>query len=82
MKHSRVARSDLHALRTLGCGEIRVCGPASLLPDDDTLRGCTVTDDLDAALDGVDAAMMLRLQLNAWPKGWWRRSRTTTATTD
>ena len=69
VKHSRVARSDLHALRTLGCGEIRVCGPASLLPDDDTLRGCTVTDDLDAALDGVDAAMMLRLQRERMAKG-------------
>ena len=50
VKHSRVARSDLHALRALGCGEIRVCGPASLLPDDGTLDGCTVTDDFDAAL--------------------------------
>ena len=69
VKHSRVARSDLHALRTLGCGEIRVCGPASLLPDDDTLRGCTVTDDLDAALDGVDAAMMLRLQRERTAEG-------------
>ena len=27
VRHSRVARSDLHALRTLGAGEIRVCGP-------------------------------------------------------
>lgn len=67
VKHSRVARSDLHALRTLGAGEaesidIRVCGPASLLPDDGTLAGCTVTHDLDAALEGVDVAMMLRLQ--------------------
>ena len=69
VKHSRVARSDLHALRTLGCGEIRVCGPASLLPDDDTLRGCTVTEDLDAALDGVDAAMMLRLQRERMAEG-------------
>ena len=69
VKHSRVARSDLHALRTLGAGEIRVCGPASLLPDDDTLRGCTVTDDLDAALDGVDAAMMLRLQRERMAEG-------------
>ena len=69
VKHSRVARSDLHALRALGCGEIRVCGPASLLPDDDTLRGCTVTDDLDAALDGVDAAMMLRLQRERMAEG-------------
>src|SRR5690606_6404141 len=55
VKHSRVARSDLHALRALGCGEIRVCGPAALLPEDGTLAGCTVTDDFDAALEGVDA---------------------------
>ncbi|WP_119718807.1 aspartate carbamoyltransferase catalytic subunit [Cognatilysobacter tabacisoli] len=60
--HSRVARSDLHALRALGAAEIRVCGPASLLPSDGTLDGCVVSHDLDAALDGVDAAMMLRLQ--------------------
>ncbi|GAB2615214.1 aspartate carbamoyltransferase catalytic subunit [Novilysobacter erysipheiresistens] len=60
--HSRVARSDLHALRALGTGEIRVCGPQTLLPDDATLDGCSVGHDLDAALDGVDAVMMLRLQ--------------------
>ena len=62
VKHSRVARSDLHALRALGTGEIRVCGPQSLLPDDGTLHGCSVTQDFDAALDGVDAVMMLRIQ--------------------
>ena len=62
VKHSRVARSDLQALRALGAGEIRVCGPAALLPDDGTLQGCVVSHDLDAALEGVDAVMMLRLQ--------------------
>lgn len=62
VKHSRVARSDLQALRALGAGEIRVCGPASLLPDDATLQGCTVTQDFDAALEGADAVMMLRIQ--------------------
>ncbi|AWV06543.1 aspartate carbamoyltransferase catalytic subunit [Marilutibacter maris] len=62
VKHSRVARSDLHALRTLGAGQIRVCGPRALLPDDDTLKDCIVSQDFDAALDGVDAVMMLRLQ--------------------
>ncbi|MFP7722068.1 aspartate carbamoyltransferase catalytic subunit [Lysobacter sp. A3-1-A15] len=63
VKHSRVARSDLQALRALGVGELRVCGPSSLLPvDDGTLAGCRVLDDLDAALEGVDAVMMLRLQ--------------------
>ena len=62
VRHSRVARSDLHALRILGCGEIRVCGPAALLPDDGTLDGCVVGDDVDAMLEGVDAVMTLRLQ--------------------
>jgi aspartate carbamoyltransferase catalytic subunit len=69
VKHSRVARSDLQALRTLGAGEIRVCGPAALLPDDGTLEGCVVTQDFDAALDGVDAVMMLRLQRERMEEG-------------
>ncbi|QIL20020.1 aspartate carbamoyltransferase catalytic subunit [Thermomonas sp. HDW16] len=69
VKHSRVARSDLHALRALGCGEIRVCGPASLLPDDGTLDGCIVGDDFDAMIEGVDAAMMLRLQRERMAEG-------------
>jgi aspartate carbamoyltransferase catalytic subunit len=69
VKHSRVARTDLHALRTLGVGEIRVCGPQSLLPDDDTLKGCVVGDDFDAMLEGVDALMMLRLQRERMEEG-------------
>src|SRR5690606_21439268 len=69
VRHSRVARSDLHALQALGTGEIRVCGPRSLLPDDATLAGCTVSHDLDAALDGVDAVMMLRLQRERMEEG-------------
>jgi aspartate carbamoyltransferase catalytic subunit len=74
VKHSRVARSDLHALRILGHGEgssieIRVCGPHSLLPQDATLDGCIVSQDLDAALEGVDAVMMLRLQRERMDEG-------------
>src|SRR5690606_18410191 len=69
VKHSRVARSDLHALRILGCGEVRVCGPAALLPDDGTLQGCAVGDDLDAMLDDVDAVVMLRLQRERMAEG-------------
>ena len=69
VKHSRVARSDLHALRTLGAGEIRVCGPQSLLPDDGTLAGCEIGQDFDAMLDGVDAVMMLRLQRERMEEG-------------
>lgn len=63
IRHSRVARSDLVALEKLGVGEIRACGPAGLLPDDDTLAACSmVTDDLDAALRDADVVMTLRLQ--------------------
>jgi aspartate carbamoyltransferase catalytic subunit len=69
VKHSRVARSDLQALRTLGAKDIRVCGPTLLLPDDTTLAGCAVTQDLDAALEGVDAVMMLRLQRERMEEG-------------
>lgn len=69
VNHSRVARSDLHALRTLGAGEIRVCGPASLLPDDGTLAGCQTGQDFDAMLEGVDVVMMLRLQRERMEEG-------------
>jgi len=69
VKHSRVARSDLHALRILGAGDIRVCGPAALLPQDGLLDGCTTGDDFDAMLEGVDAVMMLRLQRERMEEG-------------
>ena len=69
VRHSRVARSDLAALRTLGCGEIRVCAPQSLLPSKYELDCCVVGHDLDAMLDGVDAFMMLRLQRERMEEG-------------
>ncbi len=71
--HSRVARSDLHALRTLGAGEIRICGPMPLLPPVDDnggmLHGCLVTQDFDEAIEGVDVVMMLRLQRERMEQG-------------
>jgi len=69
VRHSRVARSDLHALRALGAGEIRVCGPQSLLPDASVTAGCKVFTDLDEAVQGVDAVMMLRLQRERMEEG-------------
>ncbi len=60
--HSRVARSDLHALQTLGVGEIRVCAPEALLPPDLDNARVRVFHQLDQALIGVDVVMMLRLQ--------------------
>lgn len=62
IRHSRVARSDVHALRTLGAGEIRLCGPTALLPDDGEFPDCVLTDDFDAAIAGADVLIMLRLQ--------------------
>ena len=59
--HSRVARSNLHCLRTLGA-QVVVCGPPTLLPSHLAAPGISVTTDLDAALTGADAVMMLRVQ--------------------
>jgi aspartate carbamoyltransferase catalytic subunit len=76
--HSRVARSDLHALRILGVGDassinIRVCGPKTLLPPvDDSggmLHGCFVTQDFDEAIEDADVVIMLRLQRERMEQG-------------
>ena len=61
--HSRVARSTTYALHQLGA-RVRLAGPRTLLPGNASDWGAeTVTTDLDAALDGADIVMMLRLQL-------------------
>jgi aspartate carbamoyltransferase catalytic subunit len=69
VRHSRVARSDMAALRALGCAEIRICAPPLLLPAADELHGYRVGHDLDAMLEGVDAVMMLRLQRERMEEG-------------
>lgn len=61
--HSRVARSQIQALATLGVGEIRVIGPQTLLPSDCQTLGVQVFHDMEAGLEGVDVIIMLRLQL-------------------
>ncbi|MGH8040984.1 MAG: aspartate carbamoyltransferase catalytic subunit [Rudaea sp.] len=60
--HSRVARSDTHALRALGVGELRLCAPPELAPDPAEFPDCHIFHNFDEALDGVDVAIMLRLQ--------------------
>ncbi|WP_085315193.1 aspartate carbamoyltransferase catalytic subunit [Derxia lacustris] len=60
--HSRVARSDIHALTTLGVPEVRVIGPRTLLPNGLEQLGVHVFHDMDKGLRGVDVIMMLRLQ--------------------
>jgi aspartate carbamoyltransferase catalytic subunit len=60
--HSRVARSDIHALSTLGVPEIRVIGPATLVPSGIEQMGVRVFHDMNEGLRGVDVVIMLRLQ--------------------
>jgi aspartate carbamoyltransferase catalytic subunit len=60
--HSRVARSQIHALAILGCPEIRVIGPRTLLPRDIEGLGVHVYHDMAAGLKDVDVVTMLRLQ--------------------
>ncbi len=60
--HSRVARSQIHALNTLGVHEIRVVAPNSLLPSQIERLGVHAYNDLQQGLEGVDVVMMLRLQ--------------------
>lgn len=60
--HSRVARSNIHALTTLGVPEIRLVGPKTLVPSDLRELGAQVHHDMDEGVRGADVVMMLRLQ--------------------
>jgi len=60
--HSRVARSDIHALTTLGCAEVRVVGPKTLVPQDMSQMGVKVFNNLEEGIKGCDVVIMLRLQ--------------------
>ncbi len=60
--HSRVARSQIHALTTLGVPELRVIGPKTLLPSHVEDLGVQVYHDMAKGLKDVDVIMMLRLQ--------------------
>ena len=60
--HSRVARSNLRCLRLLGA-RVAFCGPPTLLPREMADAGAELSFDLDKALEGADAVMMLRVQL-------------------
>ncbi len=62
IKHSRVARSQIHALSTLCAGEIRLVSPKTLMPDGVEKMGVTVYTDIEKGLKDVDVVIMLRLQ--------------------
>jgi len=69
IKHSRVARSDLHALRALGAGEIALAAPVTLLPDAATAAGCSVQASADDAVRDADVIITLRLQRERMEEG-------------
>ena len=60
--HSRVARSDIHALTILGCAEVRVVGPKTLVPSDLSHMGVRVFHNMEEGIRGCDVVIMLRLQ--------------------
>ncbi len=60
--HSRVARSQIHALTTLGVPEVRVIAPKTLLPAGVEHLGVHVYNDMAKGLKDVDVVIMLRLQ--------------------
>lgn len=62
IQHSRVARSQVHALRLLGCKDIRLIGPQTLLPTEAEKMGVSCHHELEPALDGLDVVIALRLQ--------------------
>ena len=60
--HSRVARSNIHALTTLGVPEVRVVGPRTLVPGDLREMGVRVCHDMSEGIKDADVVIMLRLQ--------------------
>jgi aspartate carbamoyltransferase catalytic subunit len=60
--HSRVARSEIHALTTLGVNEVRVIAPRTLVPAEAACLGVHVFHELEKGLENVDVIIMLRLQ--------------------
>jgi aspartate carbamoyltransferase catalytic subunit len=69
VRHSRVARSDLHALHVLGARDVRIAAPPSLLPDAGELPQARVCASLAEALDNADVVMTLRLQRERMEEG-------------
>lgn len=60
--HSRVARSQIRALNTLGADEVRLIAPSTLLPRDVESLGCRVDHSMQSGLKDIDVIIMLRLQ--------------------
>lgn len=61
VRHSRVARSNMIALATMGA-EVHVAGPPTLVPAEAERLGAAIHHRIEPAIDGADVVMMLRLQ--------------------
>ncbi len=68
--HSRVARSNIHLLSTMGA-RIRLIAPRTLIPTAAERLGVEVFDDMNAGLEGCDIVMMLRLQTERMHGGFF-----------
>jgi len=66
--HSRVARSNIYGLTTMGAN-VRLCAPPTMMPYGIEQMGAKVYTDMDKAVDGADVIMMLRLQLERQTAG-------------
>ena len=72
--HSRVVRSNIWLLTKMGA-KVTVCGPPTLLPDRIEAMGVEATTDFDAALEGAEVVMMLRMQLERQGKSLFPSTR-------
>ena len=70
IRHSRVARSNLHLLTKMGASVV-VCGPPPLLPRGLDRLGASVTHRMEEAVEGADVVMMLRIQRERMQGGFF-----------
>lgn len=68
VKHSRVARSNIYGLKTMGA-EVVLAGPSTLMPAEIERMGVKAYTDVDKAITGADVVMGLRIQLERQKKG-------------
>ena len=68
VKHSRVIRSNVWGLKTMGAS-VALCGPATLLPYEIERLGCDVYTNVDEALEGADVINIMRIQLERQEAG-------------
>jgi len=68
VKHSRVIRSNIWGLKTMGAS-VALCGPTTLIPAEVERFGCDVYTNIDEALEGADVVNVMRIQLERQQAG-------------